>query len=243
MPTLNKDIRVLIDEFDVSTDHRGGSIGFTTPALDTTTLQHSGRTLLPGPPEGTIDLQAYWMGGNAGDIETKLRARFATATEAVVSVLIDTTATAKPAYVMMAAAASALKTEMPISELLMLSSTWTDALERGLSVVHATISATGGMLVSGIDFATAGTAGGWAVAHIRAISGTATDAAFTLQSSAASSMTSPTNHGTFTFSAVGAYVITWTGATGRYLRPTVTTLGGATSFGVTVIAGVTGVTG
>jgi hypothetical protein len=56
-------------------------------------------------------------------------------------------------------------------------------------------------------------------------------------------MTSPTTHGTFTFSAVGGTALTWSGATGRYIRLNCTSLGGATSFVVTGAAGVTGVTG
>lgn len=243
MPSLNRDIRVLIDEFDVSADHRGGRLGYKVPVLDTTALQAGARMALPGASEGSIDLNAYWIGGNAIDIETKLRARFGGAANAIVSVLLNTLAVGNPAYVMPAVSTADMKTEMPMKELLMLASNWQAPLERGLSVAHGSVAATGGIGATGIDFTTAGAAGGWGVLHVRSITGAATNAAITLQSSSAAAMTSPTTHGTFTFSAVGAYLITWSGATGRYIRLNCTTLGGATGFAVTGIAGVTGVTG
>ena len=235
--------RILLDQYDVSADNRQVSVELMAEALDVSAFQTAARLLSPGAPSGKIATSGYWSGVAVTGLDTLLYARLGAATNGIVSVLFDTRATGNPAYVQRSTWNGSAKIAAPIKDVITLDAEWQAFTNRGLSIVHGVISATGGMLVNGIDFGAAGSDGGWAVAHIRAITGTATGAAFTLQSSAAAAMTSPTNHGTFTFSDVGALAITWSGATGRYLRPTVTTLGGATSFAVTIIAGVTGVTG
>lgn len=235
--------RIMLDQYDVSADNRQVSVELMAEALDVSAFQTASRLLSPGAPSGKIATSGYWSGTALTGLDPLLYARLGAATNGVVSVLFDTRALGNPAYVQQSTWNGSAKIGAPIKDVITLDAEWQAFTNRGLSVAHGTISATGAIGATGIDFTTAGSAGGFAVCHVRSITGTATSATITLQGSAAAAMTSPTTLGTFTFSAAGAYLITWAGATGRYLRPNCTSLGGATNFGVTIIAGVTGVTG
>lgn len=235
--------RIMLDQYDVSADNRQVSVELMAEALDVSAFQTAARLLSPGAPSGKIATSGYWSGTAVTGLDPLLYARLGAATNGIVSVLFDTRATGNPAYVQQSTWNGSAKIGAPIKDVITLDAEWQAFTNRGLSVAHGTVAGTGGIGATGVDFATAGTLGGFAVCHVRSISGTATGATIALQSSAAGAMTSPTTHGTFTFSAVGAYLITWSGATGRYIRPNCTSLGGATNFGVTIIAGVTGVTG
>lgn len=241
MPVRAYNTRILIDQFDFSGDTKGITLALTRAAIEAPTLQAADRVQLPDLPSGMIDLNGYFGGVGAGALEQELQARLASEQDCIVSALFDTTAMGKPAYVQPTVWGKQLTLEGS-DKLIMVKGAWEDLTQRGLVVAHATIAATGDQSI--IDFGAAGSAGGWAVLHVRSISGTATNAAFTAKSSAdGSGFTSPTTHGTFTVSAVGAQRLTFAGAVGRYMRLGCTSLGGATNLAVTAIFGSFGVTG
>lgn len=232
--------RVLVDEFDFSTSAKGVTVTSAVDALEASTLQSEAKQAIPGGSDGTIELSGYYTGPNAGDLEQELYDRLGSEDGCVVSVLLDTTAVGNPAYVQQTTWGNQLKLDGPLADLITLDGKWQDIMDRGLSVAHATVSGTGGQTV--IDFGAGGATGGWAVLHVRAIDGTAAGATFTVQSAAAVGFSSPTTHGTFTLSDVGALTLVFSGAVGRYIRLNCTGLGGATSIQVTAIVGVAGVT-
>lgn len=240
MPVRAYNTRLLINQFDFSGDTMGVSVALTREAIDAPVLQSSDRVKLPDLPGGLIDHNGYFGGVGAGTLEQELAALMSSETDAIISVLFDTSAVGNPAYVQPTTWQKQLKHDGS-GKLLMLQGQWEDLTQRGLVVAHATISATGDQSV--IDMSAAGAAGGWAVLHVRAITGSATNAAFTVKSSAVVGFTSPTTHGTFTVSALGAQRVTFSGAVGRYMRLGCTSLGGATNLAVTAIFGVAGVTG
>lgn len=242
MPVKAYNTRVLVDGFDFSGDTKGVTVALTVDKIDASSLQSSAAKAIAGNVDGSIELSGYW-GGAVGLIDNEVYSRLGSGTDALVSVLLDTTAVGNPAYVQRTTWGQQMKVDGPIDGLLTLDSTWQDNTDRGLSVAHQTINATGAL--TGIDFAVAGTVGGWAALHVRSITGTAANATITVQSSTVVGFTSPVTHGTFTFSSGGAngYTLVFTGAVGRYVRVNCTSLGGATSFDVTAIVGVYGVTG
>ena len=233
--------RVLIDEFDFSGDTQGVTLSLTAAALEANTLQTCARKYIAGMTGGSIEQKGYWLGHEAGDIESEIYDRLGAATPVIVSVLFDTRALGNPAYMMVAAAESKLTTDAPIDGLLTLAATGDGVTQRGLAVAHQTFAGT--TAAAGVDFGTPGVDGGWAALHVRAIVGAASNATFVVESDDNSGFTSPATEGTFTVSDVGATVIDLTGAIDRYIRLRCTNLGGATSLAVTAIVGVTGVTG
>jgi hypothetical protein len=241
MPVRAFNTRILVDQYDFSGDTKGITLALSKEAIDASVLQTSGAVLVPDLSTGVIDLNGYFGAiVGAGALEQELQARMESGADCIVSVLFDTTAVGNAGYVQPTTWGKQLSIDGN-DKLVMVKAQWEDLTQRGLVAAHATVSAIGDQSV--IDFGAAGAAGGWAVLHVRAIVGTAVNAAFTVKSSAVVGFTSPTTHGTFTLSAVGASRLTFAGAVGRYMRLGCTGLGGATSLAVTAIFGVSGVTG
>mgnify|MGYP000848942526 CR=1 FL=1 len=242
MPVKALNTRVLVDQWDFSGDTAGGSLALQTSPLEAPALQQTGLQYLPGPTNGTLELNGYWNTNGAGTLEYELQSRLGSEAGCIVSTCLDTTAVGNPAYTQLSTWAQQLKVDAPTDSILMLNSTWTDVTARGYVIAHQTFSATGNGSI--IDFVTAGTNGGWAVLHVRAISGTATNASFLVQHSTTAGFASPATLATFAnFSAIGAQAVTFSGAVRQYLRLNCAGLGGATSIAVTAIVGVSGVTG
>ncbi len=241
MPVRSFNSRILVDQWDFSGDTVGVKVTRGAKVLTPNVLQSPAAINIPGSPTGKIEQAGYWNGIGAGTIEYEIEQRLGTETPVLVSVLLDTTAMGNPAYVLQSAWGDSMDLDAPIDNMLTLNANWQGNMWRGLSIAHATIASVAAQ--AGIDFGAAGAAGGWALMHVRAITGTATNATFTVQSSTVVGFSSPVTHGTFTISALGAQMLTFAGAVGRYVRLNCTSLGGATSLAVTVSAGVSGVTG
>jgi hypothetical protein len=241
MPVKSSDTRILIDEFDFSTDTKSVKMTRGVKVITRNALQTPAAISIPGTVSGSIAQNGYWVGVDAGTIEKEIDDRLGTEDPCIVSVIFDTTAQGNPAYTLETAWADQMEVDAPLDDLLTIVANWSGDMRRGLSTVHATVSATGGQGV--IDFGAAGTNGGWYALHVRAIEGTADDATFTVQSSTSVGFSGPTTHATITLSAVGAQLTTFTGNVGRYVRINCTALGGADSISVTGIVGVSGVTG
>jgi hypothetical protein len=243
MPVRAFNTRLLLDQFDFSGDTKGVTVALSKAQIDASVLQTAGAILVPDKSMGVIEINGYFRAiVGAGAFEQELAARIDSGADAIVSVCLDTTAVGNAAYVQ----PTTWQNQMTIDgsdKLIMLKGTFEDTTERGEVACHDTLSATGDQSI--IDMGAQGSLGGWAVLHVRAIVGTATNATFVVKSSSASTtFTTPTTHGTFTISAVGASRLAIAvGAVKRYMRLECTSLGGATSIAVTAIFGSYGVTG
>ncbi len=241
MPVLAYNTRILVDQFDFSGKTKGITLGLSKEAIEAPTLQAADRVLVPDQGGmGVLDLNGYFGGVGAGELEQELQARLDSEADCIVSALFDTRAAGNPAYVQPTTWQKQLTLD-GADKLLTVKGAWEDFTQRGLCM--ADFYFTGASDGAVIDMGATGAAGGWAVIHVTVIAGTATNATFTVRSAAAVGFGTPTTHGTFTVSAVGAQRLTFAGAVGRYMRFACSSIGGATGIDVKAIFGVSGVTG
>lgn len=241
MPVRAFNTRILVDQFDFSLKTKGVMLAFSIDQMDANTLQSSDDNNVPDVSSAMLELNGYFDGPGTGQLEQELYARLGNnAVPCIVTACFDTSVLGNPAYSQQATWGQELIIDGS-DKLLMVRGKWEDITQRGLVIAQASIAAIGDQPV--IDFGAAGTLGGWATIHVRAISGVAVGATFTVKSSTVVGFTAPVTHGTFTVSAVGAQRLAFSGAVGRYVRLGCASLGGATSFDVTALAGTLGVTG
>lgn len=233
--------KLLIDEFDFSSDSNSLGVSITVSALDSINLASTGAEFLPGLTTGSITHGGYFSGYAAGTIESVIRSRLGTATAVTAAAVVGTTQIDCPVYVAESSWGDQLTLDMQNDALLTLSGSWpaSGGLQRAIRVVDATLSATGAG--TAYDFGATGSAGGKAWLFVKTITGTATSATITVESSATEGGVYATE-GTFTFSAVGVQAATLSGTIDRWLRINVTSKGGATSFAVIAVVSVDGVT-
>lgn len=223
-------------------------VALNVERLETTAFQETGATSIAGDTSGTLTQNGYYQNPAAGEFEQEMAAAIASTTSLFVAALFGTDTDACPAYVAPAANAAGLTLGSEVAGLITASGEWAQGtgILRGLRVWQGTISATGAQTSPGyIDLGAAGAAGGTAWIWVRAVTGTATNAAIVLQSSTATGFGSPTTRATFTFSSATGRTQQQSmgaGVVDRYLRLNTTSMGGATSFEVTVIAAVRGIT-
>ena len=226
--------------FDFSGDSNSLSIALTVAPLQNTGFQAAAETFIAGLTTGMISQSGYYSGKGAGYIEQEVNARLGTATAMYVAALIGTNTAGCPGYVTTQSWGQQITMDMPLDNLITLSSEWPSSgqMIRGLrltSVATQTISATGAL--TSVDLGAQGTAGGTAYLFVLSISGTATNATITIESSATVGGAYVVE-GTFTFSSVGVKVVTMTGTVDRWLRLNTTSMGGATNFVVVGIGGI-----
>lgn len=226
--------KILIDSLDLSGQSSGIVLNTDTQVHEYAVLQNGGQLKIPGIPYGSIEHNGYFVTNAAGDLEYELNARLGSSSAIVAAAIFGTSLAIPIAYVLPTTFDQQLKIKAVVAGLLEVSGMWpakADKLVRGYQVHLGTLSATGA--TSTIDFTTAATgAGSKAYLFVQAKTGTITSATVTVQSSAASNFSSPTTHGTFTFSGLGAVAVDLTGTLGRYVRLNCTSLGGATDFTV-----------
>jgi len=240
--TRGKYTKILVDEFDFSGDSNQLDIDTSTGSLDATTFADTAKVMIADSPELTFQHNGFFGGIGAGEFEQELQERIGGA-GAYVTALIGTDTAACPAYWLPLSTKSQFKIGNPVGGLSTIQAQWLTGpggARRGLRILDATLSATGAQ--TGRDFGAAGSAGGYAILHVTAITGSATNATIKVQSDSDVGFGSAADEGTFTFSAVGAYVITLSGAIGRYIRADLTSLGGATNVTVVIAVAVEGVT-
>ena len=242
MPTKGSDVRIFVDEFDFSGSSSSVEINAAVGVLDYPVLNSATEVTEPGTAMATIAHNGYMTGAAAGSLEPEMYDRLGTG-DADVSVILGVSATIPIGYVVADTYADAFNVNMPVKELLTITGKWaaSDVFRRGVALPLTAISATGAQ--TGYDAGATGADGGFAIIHVTSITGTATSATVTVQGAAASNFSGASTLATLTFSAVGSYTITWSGATGRYLRFNATSLGGATGFSIAGVICSTGVTG
>lgn len=241
--------RILVDGYDFSGVSNVAQMACAVGALEYSVFQTAGVLRLPGAAAATLEHRGYYNGKVDGTLEKELYDRLGT-TDAVYTTLVLDTAGAIPvAYTLANTWNGQLTLAAPVKELLTVAGQWQGAdrrMYRGYQLYRGTISATGAQ--DYIDFGAAGAVGGVAHLHVTAVVGTATNATITVQCDDNTGFTSPTTLGTFTFSGnatTGLQALQLSlgaGVVDRYVRINCTSLGGATSFTVAAVAGVSGVT-
>lgn len=243
MPIRAYNTRVLTDEFDFSGNSNSIEVGLEVPNIDYNVFQTSHVLRIPNNPSATIAHNGYYNGPDAGDWEKELYDRLGTTTAAYATAIFGTSETIPVAYTIDSTWSDQLAVAAQTDQLITVNGNWASGSEqtyRCYQLYYGTISATGTQ--TGIDFGSAGSAGGVAYVHIISITGSASSATIDIESDDNSGFTSAASEGTATFSAVGVQKVTMTGTVDRYLRINTTSLGGATDFTVAVVAAVSGVT-
>lgn len=251
MATKGKYTRLLVGSstwaYDFSSVSNSLTTELTTNRIEATAFQDTAVVTIAGNTEGTISQAGYAVTSATADqnLEQRLEDGITNGTSLTVAALYMTETDACPAYVARATNASGMSISAPVDDLIALTGEWYQGtgIVRGLRVWQGTISATGAQTSPAyIDLGAAGAAGGYAWLFVRAITGTATNASVLLQSDDNTGFSSAATEGTFTFSTEGVVEVSLSGAIDRYLRLSTSSLGGATSFVVTAIAAVSGVT-
>lgn len=244
MPHKACNARFLLDGYDMSGQSSGCAIALDTSVLEYDEMQNCAGLKLPTAVVTVFDHNGYYTDKTAGYLEKEVYDRLGATADNYIGYIPDDTLTVAPAYVIDNTFAAQLKVEAPVKGLLTVTGQWPTGdypTARGYVVYDGAISATG--VKTQVDFGAAGSAGGRAFLFVRAITGTATNADIAVESCATSGG-SYDAEGTFTFSTAtpNAYAIDLSGTVNQFIHINTTDLGGATSFDVTVIVALAGVT-
>lgn len=242
-PIKAKYSRILVNQFDLSTQNTSIEASVSTEQKDVSTFQSTAKAYLSMTPEGSIAITGFFDDAAAGYTEQELVESVANVETLYVAAMFGTETAACPTYVAPATNTDNLAITAPVDGVIEVNGSFPSGtgLRRGLRCYSGTISATGAQTY--IDLGSAGSSGGLAWLWVRTITGTATNATITVQSDDNTGFSSAATEATFTFSAVGGYQVTLSGTIDRYVRLNCTSLGGATSFVVVGAVAVTGVTG
>lgn len=238
--------RIIVGGVDLSGDTNTVGVTIQGRNLEYGVLQDCDTRRLALPPAASIEHNGYYTGPAAGTIDTTLRTYLASTTGVHVGVIFDTDATTPFGYVQDLAYNSRYNGNAQTGQLLTLAGNWPtltgsgNQMVRGYQAFGGTISGTGAQ--TGIDFGSAGSAGGRAYVFVTAITGTATSATIDIESDTDVGFGTAASEGTATFSAVGCQEVTLSGTVNRYVRLNCTSLGGATDFTVYAIVALSGVT-
>lgn len=237
---LGANVKILIDEFDLSGQNNSLQAVLNVPEMDVTAMQDTGVMSEPGVPANTLSHKGYFTGIGAGLMEQELKARLGSGSAVHLGVLLDTANAPAVSYMSRRAWGQQLTVDAPVKELITLAGKWPAALnmERGFCVFDGTLTATGAQ--EAIDLGAAGAAGGIAYVFVQAVTGSGS-ATLKVRSSSTQAGTY-VDEATFTVTAVGAQRAVITGAVARWLRLECTGLTGITALRVVVLAGVKGVT-
>ena len=234
--------RILVGGYLLSSQTNSTNMQAANNNVDTTPFEATAKEYVTLPPDANIDLGGYLTFDTATDatFEKRLHASLTTA-DTVGLIYYNTAVAGSPAYVMPSAYTDNMQIQAPVAGVVTVNGSYTSAVgvRRGICVFSGTVSATG--TTTAIDIGAAGSAGGYAYLFVTTETGTGTNADIDLESATTSGGTYA-SEGTFTFSGIGAVAVTLSGTVNRWLRINTTDLGGATSWYVTCIACVSGVT-
>lgn len=241
MPIQSTYCRIYVDEFNFAGESNAFQLTADAQAIEYNVFQDPATQSIPDNPAVKLTHNGYFNDTAGRLIEKELYDRLGV--DSVVAVTLGTDQAVPVGYVLPSTYNGQLTIEAKTNQLITVQGLWpikTGQLYRGYQLLAATlISATGAQ--PGIDFGSAGASGGYAWLFVHNITGTASGAQIRIQHDDNSGFSSPSTAGTFTFSSKNAYQITLS-AVDRYMRINTISLGGATSFNVSVIAASTGVT-
>lgn len=237
--------RVLVNGYDLSGESQSIGVKTSVETLDWQTLDQSSKNLLPDVPKSSISHKGYWSNADPAGLEKQLHRALGVADSTIVSVILGTQLAMPVFYSLESAFSDSLETAVAAGSLITAEGGWLtrlgERMVRGYPIFSGLLSGTGAQ--TGVDFGAAGSAGGLAHMHVTAVIGTATSAQIKVQGSTSVGFSSPVDLGTFTFSGnstTGIQALSLSlgvGTVHRYLRANVVTLGGATSFTVTILPG------
>ena len=234
--------RVLIGGYLLSSQTNSATVQASNNSIETTPFEATGKQYVVLPPDGNIDVNGYlhFDTSNGATFEKRLHTSLTTA-DTVGIIYYNTAVAGSPGYVMPGAYTDNMQIQAPTAGVVTVNGSYTSTtgLRRGVCIYSGTISATG--TTTPVDIGAAGSAGGYAYLFVTTETGSGTNAVIDIES-ATTSGGAYSSEGTFTFSAVSANAVTMSGTVNRYLRLNCTSLGGATSWVVTCIACVSGVT-
>lgn len=235
--------RVLMGGYRLSSQTNSITISTTAATQDVTAFEDTGKQYIVLPPESSIEINGY-LTANADDTGTweKMATDALTTADTIARVFSESsTFTGQPADVLPGATTTNLQLNFPVAGVMTISGTFNSStgLRHGICVYSGTVSATGE--TTPVDIGAAGSAGGVAYLFVTTETGTGTSAEIDIESATTSGGTYA-SEGTFTFSGIGVVAVALSGTVNRHLRINVTDLGGATSWFVTCIACVSGVT-
>lgn len=242
MPVKSQYTTVLLDQYNLSTQLKQANLQTNNDLIDVTPFETEGVQMIQGPIAATLQIMGFFKGVGAGWLEKELHDRLGGNHNVISAVLYGTNVMGCPAYVLPNGDAGGLQISAPAKDVITVggSLTTSTSLKRGKRLYYGTISGTGAQ--AGVDFGAAGVNGGFGYLWVSAVGSAPTNATIKIQSDSDSGFGAAADEGTFTFSGVGAQQITLSGAIGRYLRINTTSMGGASSFTVQVVACVKGVT-
>ena len=234
--------RVLVGGYLLSSQTNSVAVQTTSDKQDTTPFEATAKESVVLSPDGNVDIGGYMTfdTANGATFEKRLHTSITTA-DTVGIVLYNTALAGSPAYVLPSAYTDNMQIQSPVAGVMTVSGSYTSevGLRRGVCVYSGTISATG--TTTAIDLGAAGSAGGYAYLFVTTETGTGTSADIDIESATTQGGTY-SSEGTFTFNGIGASVVNLSGTVNRWIRLNCTDLGGATSWFVTCIACVSGVT-
>lgn len=245
MATRGNQQALLVDEFNFSCATAEVTTQFTVNEYETPNLCMTGNEYIPGDSRAEITANGYIIGVDADGNEAETYARLGV-DGTVVAHLLNRTEPGTPAYVIENAFAGENTWGAPVANVLALNGKWSSGVggtRRSYLVVYdVEITATGNQ--AAVDFGSAGSAGGSAFLFVHEIdgnkSGTASGASFKVQSSADN--VTFADEATISVNSTDAYAASLTGTVNRYIRLNISSLGGATSFRVSLVASVNNVT-
>jgi hypothetical protein len=170
MPVKSYAVRLLIDEFDFSTDSNSLGMSFAAEELPASSFQVPAKQSIPTAGQNSLNHGGYYTGGTAGNMAEELRTRLASGIAAWVIVLFGTVTIPSVAYVRKGAWMGQLTMEAPIRELLTVQGSWLSIPTwRGLAIVdHDLEENHAGAFV---DFKASGPDGGKIVIQTSVLSG------------------------------------------------------------------------
>ena len=234
--------RVLVGGYLLSSQTNSATVQASNNSIETTPFEATGKQYVVLPPDGNIDIGGYltFDTANGATFEKRLHTSLSTA-DTVGIIYYNTAIAGSPGYVLPDSYTDDLQIQSPVAGVITVSGSYTSTvgLRRGVCIYSGTISATG--TTTAVDIGAAGAAGGYAYLFVTTETGTGTDADIAIESATSAGGTY-SSEGTFTFSAIGTTAVAMSGTVNRYLRLNCTDLGGATSWVVTCIACVSGVT-
>ena len=238
--------RIIVGGVDLSGDTNTVGVNIAGRAIDYGVLQDCDQRRLPLSPQTNFEHSGYYTGPSAGSLEAELYTYLGSTSGVVVSTVYDTAGSIPFAYSLDAGYNTRLAINAQTAQLLTVAGNWGLLKSSGAQAYRSyqvwggTISSTGAL--TGIDFGAAGSAGGKAFIHVTAITGSASSAAVKIQSDTDPAHGTTVDEGNTSFSAVGCYEISLSGTVNRYVRLNCTSLGGATSFVIYALVGLSGVT-
>jgi|GEM_PF-2598179 len=219
-------LAIWVDEFDFSTATSQIDLTFEVGEGERTSLASDAQEYLPLLPKITVQQNGYLEGILPNGFAAEMEARFAQR-GAIVTVLVGRSDPACIAYTLPDAANLEMAFAAPAANLTTLNGQWATSANarRGRRIFTGTLTAAGEQ--PSVDLGAGTLTGGLAFLHIATITGGATNAELTIESS--TDNLTFVEEATLTLSATGGYTLPLDGAISRYVRLTCADLGGATA--------------